>query len=98
MEPIGCFKCSASFVKTDKKLVNCTSCGGFQLSKTYVSENVLKLSKSPNTFICNCDILSEIWLLDITIGQNDDFILCMLSKKFVVNHVNNEIHSIELEK
>ena len=98
LEHISCFKCSASFVKTDKKLVTCTNCGGVQLSKTCVSKNVLKLSKSSNTYICNWDILSEILLSDITIGQNEDFILYMLSNKFVINHVNNEIHSIELEK
>ena len=57
LEHISCFKCSASFVKTDKKLVTCTNCGGVQLSKTCVSKNVLKLSKSSNTYICNWDIL-----------------------------------------
>ena len=98
LEHISCFKCSASFVKTDKKLVTCTNCGGVQLSKTCVSKNVLKLSKSSNTYICNWDILSEILPSDITIGQNEDFILYMLSNKFVIKHVNNEIHSIELEK
>ena len=98
LEHISCFKCSASFVKTDKKLVTCTNCGGVQLSKTCVSKNVLKLSKSSNTYICNWNILSEILPSDITIGQNEDFILYMLSNKFVINHVNNEIHSIELEK
>ena len=46
----------------------------------------------------NWDILSEILSSDITIGQNEDFILYVLSNKFVVNHVNKEIHSIELEK
>ena len=46
LEHTSCFKCSASFVKTDKKLVTCTNCGGVQLSKTCVSKNVLKLSKS----------------------------------------------------
>ena len=46
----------------------------------------------------NWDILSEILPSDIKIGQNEDFILYVLSNKFVVNHVNKEIHSIELEK
>ena len=46
----------------------------------------------------NWDILSEILSSDITIGQNEDFILYVLSNKFIVNHVNKEIHFIELEK
>ena len=98
LEHISCFKCSACFVKTDKKVLNCTSCGGVQLSKTCVSKNVLKLSKSSNTYICNWDILSDILPSDITSRQNEDFILYILSNKFIVNHVNNEIHSIKLEK
>ena len=79
-------------------MVNCTSCGGVQLSKTRVSKNVLKLSKSSNTYICNWDILSDILPSDITSRQNEDFILYILSNKFIVSHVNNEIHSIKLEK
>ena len=98
LEHISCFKCSASFVKTGKKFVTFTNCGGVQLSKTYVSKNVLNLSKSWNTYICNRDILSEIVPSNITVGQNEDFILYMLSNKFFINYVNNEIHSIELEK
>ena len=80
--------------KKKKKKVNCANCGDFQLSKTCVSKNVLKLSKSSNTYICNWDILSEILPSVITIDQNEDFILCMFSNKFVINHVNNEIHSM----
>ena len=98
LEHISWFKCSVSFVKTEKKKkkkkVNCANCGDFQLSKTCVSKNVLKLSKSSNTYICNWDILSEILPSVITIDQNEDFILCMFSNKFVINHVNNEIHSM----
>ena len=45
LEHISCSKCSASFVKTDRKLVTCTNCGGVQLSKTCVSKNVLKLNR-----------------------------------------------------
>ena len=41
MEHISCFKCSASFVKNDKKLVNYTNCGEVQLSKTCVLKDVL---------------------------------------------------------
>ena len=51
-----------------------------------------------NTYIYNWDILSEILPSYRTIGQNENLILYMLSNKFVVNHVNNEIHSVELEK
>ena len=51
LEHISCFKCSASFVKIDKKLVR----------------NVLKLSKSSNNYIFNWDILSEILPSDITL-------------------------------
>ena len=41
LEHISCFKCSASFVKNDKKLVNYTNCGEVELSKTCVLKDVL---------------------------------------------------------
>ena len=50
LEHLKCFKCIASFVKIDKKIVHYTSFGGFQLSKTCVSKNVLKFSKLSSTY------------------------------------------------
>lgn len=63
LENISCFKSCASFIKTDKNAVNCTNCGGVQLSKRCVSKNILKLSKLSNTCMCNWDVLSDITLV-----------------------------------
>ena len=63
-----------------------------------VLKNVLNLSKLLNTCMCNWDILSGILPSEITVNQYEGLTLYMLSSKFVINHVNNEIHSTELEK
>ena len=88
---ITCKKCGSIVVRASEKLVNCPSCMGVVLFTSCVSNMILKLKSGSHTYTCDSDLLSKTLPSDLMIGQNEEFILYMLSSEFTIKHANHNI-------
>ena len=59
---------------------------------------MLKLTKARKRYACDSTVLSRHLPSDLIIGQNEDFLLCILSNNFIIKDNNEEIVSIELAR
>ena len=95
----SCIKCSPLLVETNERLVKCSSSHSIQLASSCLTTLVLKLTKAGKTYTSDSTVLSRYIPSDAIIGQNEDFLLLyILSNKFIIKHINQEIVSIELAK
>ena len=94
----SCIKCSAFLVETNERLIKCSTRHSIQLASSCLTKLVLKLTKAGKTYTCDSTVLSSHLPWDLIIGQNEDFLLYILSNKFIIKHINQEIVSIKLAK
>ena len=95
---ITCKKCGSIVTRASEKLLICPSCVGVVLFTSCVSKMILKLKSGSNTYTCDSDLLSKSLPSDLMIGQNEEFILYMLSNEFTIKHANDNISLITLTK
>ena len=86
----SCIKCSAFLVETNKRLTKCSTYHSVQLAGTCLTKLVLKLTKARKTYTCDSTVLYSHLLSDPIIGQKI-FLLYILSNKFILKHINQEI-------
>ena len=93
-----CTKCNAWISSTTQKVIKCIACNSIQLVSSCQTDLLLKLTPSKKSYWCNGEILKPILPKDLLIGQNEEFIMCMLPNFFEVKYLNNVIKTIKLVK
>ena len=93
-----CTKCNTSIPSTTQKIVKCIACNSIQLVSSYQTHLMLKLTPSKKSYWCNAEILKPILSKDLIIGQNEEFIMYMLSNDFEIKYLNNVIKTIKSVK
>ena len=93
-----CTKCNSSIPSTTQKIVKCIAYNPIQLVSSCQTDLLLKLTYSKKSYWCNAEILKPILPKDLIIGQDQEFIMYMLSNVFEVKYLNNVIKTIKSVK
>ena len=94
------FSCPSCLVNMDEKpttqLAKCSNCNATALSSACIGKVVVKLRTTSvvDVLLCPSELLEPLLNKDIKIGANDDFIIFLLSTKFIVKHVDSLISEI----
>lgn len=90
-----CVSCNTA-LEGGEKLVRCLKCRKVQLSSLCTGEIKVCFTDGATDFTCSSSKLQEILPDDLSIGNNDDFILFLLSKKFNITHRHGFVSDIVL--
>ena len=88
-------KCNTSIPSKTQKIVKCIVGNSIQLVSSCQTDLLLKLTHFKKSYWCNAEILKLILPKDLIIGQNEKFIMHMLSNVFEVKYLNNVIKTIK---
>ena len=93
-----CDNCKALLNDTINTLIRCDTCSSVYLTKDCEEKLQVCLSRNRQTFVCDAHIFSSALPKGVAVGQNEDFIVYMLSDTFDVTHKNHCIISLEVTK
>ena len=93
-----CDMCKALLSDTTNTLTRCDTCSSVHLTKDCEEKFQVRLSRNRQTFVCDAHIFSSVLPKGVVVGQNEDFIVYMLSNTFDVTHKNHCIISLEVTK
>lgn len=96
---LSCNECAEQLIESgNKKLHKCESCGAVQLVSMCKSKIMVSFTSSTNEkFQCEGPLIRDVLPNDIEIGDNEDFLIFMLSKTFAIEHVNGKITNISVK-
>ena len=87
-EQLSCNKCNSTIVKTEEKIVKFSSCSSIQLA--------VRCHRKLSSNLCPVEVLANAVLTDVKIGNNEEFIMFVLSNNFNLKHINQNINDINL--
>ena len=87
-EQLSCNKCNSTIIKTGEKIVKCSSCSSIQLEVSYHGNFVIKFVCNAKLYSYPVDVLANVVLAHVKIGNNEEFIMFMLSNNFNSKHIN----------
>ena len=87
-EQLSCNKCNSTIVKTEEKIVKCSSCSSIQLA--------VRCHRKLSSNLCPVDVLANAVLTYVKIGNNEEFIMFVFSNNFNLKHINQNINNINL--
>ena len=91
-----CDNCKALLNGTTNTLIRCDTYSSVHLTKDCEEKFQVRLSRNRQTFVCDAHIFSSVLPKGVVVGQNEDFIVYMLSNTFDVTHLNHCIISLEV--
>ena len=95
-EIVVCPTCRTKLQPSGRKLVTCNSCHGKSLASSCKKVMNIRLKpKNNNWLTVPSDVIRKVIPEDIAIGDNEDFVIHVLSTKFTVNVHENQITKMQ---